>query len=452
MPSNRDYQTVMIGNAYELLANGVQRIETLSELYRVDERHFSLKCAYWKSRFGWADVAICRSSKLASEHLRDLHNVFLVCPKQATTSVCRDLLDDQVQMFRFLEALDRDRRVVFCSYGLSAPLLELMEVVKGLNYDCSLEFGEITLEICEELNNKVYVERELFQKDPELSRHRPYLAVANTIDCLWEKLHSVVSERKVCDVVVKSARSVGGAGVFFLSASDLFGRQDRFGLFQATGYNEADTRAPFVVERFIDWRLSPTSDLFIDENGECRLLHVSLQRLFDRKYYAGFYKPKRDYLEHQDWYQDLRRLALRVGRRAAALGYRGFLNVDFVVDKEGQVHLMELNARRSALMDGLNLAEFLCDGLEDTSLSVADYVEMPKGLTWQRLVLLANHYSTKFQCRVRFTLSGGFSSGYRWLGLWVCSETDSESAFECLLFELLGETLQIGDIGSIGNL
>lgn len=63
-------------------------------------------------------------------------------------------------------------------------------------------------------------------------------------------------------------------------------------------------------------------------------------------------------------------------------GYQGPLNVDFVITAHGVPYLIEINPRRSALVDALGAASTLSLGKDaDWEISVADYVEIPGSIS-----------------------------------------------------------------------
>jgi hypothetical protein len=58
--------------------------------------------------------------------------------------------------------------------------------------------------------------------------------------------------------------------------------------------------------------------------------------------------------------ESLRSIGRAVGEIAAILGYRGYFNIDTVLDRDGAVYCVELNARRTSVRYVLDLASHLC--------------------------------------------------------------------------------------------
>ncbi len=93
-----------------------------------------------------------------------------------------------------------------------------------------------------------------------------------------------------------------------------------------------------------------------------------------------------------------RRVAVEVAQAARALGYRGWMCVDFVLGADGELYVTEINARRSGAMHGIALLRHLAtttgrDGLtaasHDTAavgpgLSYADDVRPAFRRLWER--------------------------------------------------------------------
>jgi hypothetical protein len=98
---------------------------------------------------------------------------------------------------------------------------------------------------------------------------------------------------------------------------------------RGTGQNEAVRSAPFLIEERVPWDVSPTVDIEVTCTGQVEVVDVALQRLYDNRYYTGFYASP--ILRQRWWFHDVEMLARVVGRRLAELGYLGPANVDFVV-------------------------------------------------------------------------------------------------------------------------
>ena len=173
---------------------------------------------------------------------------------------------------------------------------------------------------------------------------------------LPEDVADFVCGRPECSWVVKPNRAMGGLGISFVDAS-----------MTAAGIVEAVAEAldisetekfkkggvptgPFVVQRVIGQvktNRSPSADFWVEPDGTTLLVAIAEQKLGPTGRYRG--SASADYLEETT--PDVRAAGAAVGAFLADEGYRGLLNLDFVVSAEGALAVIELNVRQSAPLD-----------------------------------------------------------------------------------------------------
>ncbi|MBI2373732.1 MAG: hypothetical protein HYV07_07000 [Deltaproteobacteria bacterium] len=380
MLSGSRVDVVSIGNPYEWIHPG--GTDHVSDLERAAELLGSQKAMLWPSPYGFPKVAVvlrAPSSELR-DHVSSLLGVALpevVCPRQRTDSICDDLLADREAFESLVALLDPEAGVHLAPYMQTPGVERVAAALEARGFELVERPRHSAL--VDRWSSKALIDLEVYRRDPAIARARPQSFVAETEDDLgrlFQKLFAAGLER----VVVKTSRSAGGAGVFFVRLSDAVVEADPVAVLATRGVNVHHVEAPFLVEEEISWVFSPSVDLDVRPGGVVALIGCGIQRLFDRRYYAGF--AATDEMYASPWFRDAFEVASRVADRFAREGFTGPLNFDFVVTAEGRVVLIETNVRRSALCDGFGLAELLgAQGALGRStsrfsaVSVADYVE-----------------------------------------------------------------------------
>ena len=290
-------------------------------------------------------------------------------------------------------------------------------------------------ELVKLLWSKVDAQRLVFQPVDVLYRHRPKSTVAHSEMDLLGAI-SQFARQGITRIVVKSAAAVGGAGVFFLDSTSVRSGSLRQDFLLEIGQNEADRSAPFLIEERVQSDVSPTVDIEVTRIGRVKLVGVALQRLYDDRYYTGFYASPT--LEKRWWFRRVRMLARVVGDRLADLGYVGPANVDFVVSSAARrITLIEVNPRRSALIDGFSLRQMKYGSVHNVSISVADYVNISERFRGIEDAFDASSKNANGLYVVPVA-DGGFSSSFRWAGVWAVgiNSSDSEDILEDAVLQL----------------
>jgi hypothetical protein len=119
---------------------------------------------------------------------------------------------------------------------------------------------------------------------------------------------------------------------------------------------------PVIVEEYIrsSPELSPSFEYFVPPSGEGppRLAYVSRQLFSSFGRFEGVL-ISRDLCE-KEWYAPAVARGTRIAERLQGLGYAGFFDIDTVLDEQGRLYLLELNARRTG---GTFVHEFACHHL-----------------------------------------------------------------------------------------
>jgi hypothetical protein len=203
--------------------------------------------------------------------------------------------------------------------------------------------------------------RELLQSDPQVRRSLPSAAVCNTL----AEVTALVATADINQgIVVKANSSMGGVGTWTFPAnadrraeviSTTISEQKSRGVSRwkptyrkKTGW---ETAGPYIVEEMvgdIERNCSPTADFWISVDSPGELIGMGEQLLEDGVAYHGCRYPIRAEPARLERCVELGLLiCMQLHRR----GYRGFLNVDYILPPDGGVWVAEINLRESAPLD-----------------------------------------------------------------------------------------------------
>ncbi|MBI2551638.1 hypothetical protein HYV73_04870 [Candidatus Uhrbacteria bacterium] len=443
-------QVIGIGNAYDAMDPVVP--EKMEPLFLADHIHLSQKALYWQTPYGQPSVVLCRGpvrQDLLETAAR--FGVLSAVPSVlsvplCTSSVCEDFLNDDGLKEALLCVLAKTRPVHAACFVQTPRSDRFVRWLQAEGFEV-VGWDEKQAEISGRLGDKAYTEDHIFSKDPSLAALRPAsrtTADAQGIPALLAQFHAEGIPR----AVLKSGRGAGGSGVFFL---DTAGGGTREGLERqlvAVGDNLPCMEPPFIVEELIESTVSPTVDLFIHPEGDVRLVGAACQRLADRRYYSGVhFSPA---WAGKRWFKESAAAAETVGRGLARIGYRGSVNADFVLSKEGRPYLVEINARRSALCDALGAVTQAFGSPFACAFSAADYVKIPQ----DGCALPASSSGTLL------IEDSASATPFRWTGLLVAKDglTDTEEVIGRAIRSISGlgadDSLDrdFGDIGKVGEL
>jgi len=408
-------QVLVIGNIYEMMDTQHQ---SNSELAKIDAKHLSQKAIYWETEFGPPTIAIV-GKELMSLTLDSLPKAIKnSLPREIiTVNDCfqptRSLIENIGEWNRLLKALNTgDRYVHIAAYWYSPFILKLASKLRNEGFIVTTEFPveleEVGSSLIQNLKDKVNFHRWLTRKGFALLR--PYTTVANS---LKEVANFLTTMGPDSPWVLKSADSVGGAGVFKLISEE---EMDENWLLQRMeplpGYYSFN-EPPFLIEQDVskgDHVLFPTADFFVALNGTvCENIHTSLQRIAEGRYYTG-YESNAGRIPSTD-VEKIEQHTRNIARSLAKEGYRGWGNLDYAI-RDGEIFLLEFNPRRSALLDGISVQRRLGGG-GTYHVLMEDYLPAQE--------------TTNFKSEFYIILLDAFQgSQWNWLGAILLLDSDEE--------------------------
>lgn len=180
--------------------------------------------------------------------------------------------------------------------------------------------------IARKYNNKVF-QYQLLKDSVPLIEHfccegREHLL--RTTSTLWDKWPD--------GVFVSAAYSAGGA-----NSAITYCQEDVLTKFQDDDNNY------YLVTKYIPHDLDPTVLAVVANENDVYIAGIADQVIKDGNRFVGSTFPSVANTEQQ---QLLREYTIRVGRILGEAGYRGIFGCDYLIDKEGQIHFLEINARK----------------------------------------------------------------------------------------------------------
>jgi biotin carboxylase len=170
----------------------------------------------------------------------------------------------------------------------------------------------------------------------------------------WEEVEGAVRLllRRGSAAMVKAIHGVGGTG------SEVLGRDgtETAAFWRRLAQEPYFRQFPLLVQEFIAHAPGlgcPAVDLNVGETG-CREIFSSVMTVTGHRFQSVKVGPGILPASVDD---QIVELGQRVGGKAAELGYRGWLGIDFLVSADGLVFATEINARRTTGMHPFALAQ-----------------------------------------------------------------------------------------------
>jgi len=216
-----------------------------------------------------------------------------------------------------LDSILREQDFVFIHMFASQPEMNLTdgEKVRLLGPDPAL---------AHHFNNKIIQYQMAFQ----LGIPAPEGSCCN---CLEEALESAQSFfRSGDEVFVSEAYSAAGSNSAFVCTCEEI--QKRF----------VETKQPYLVTRRVPHSQDPTVLAVVANGQDVYVASVADQKMEENRFRGSTFPTvlKKDVVERIKEYTRL------VGRYMGAQGYRGIFGCDYIVDDNGQIYFVEVNARK----------------------------------------------------------------------------------------------------------
>ena len=383
----KSVQVITIGNIC-----GDARLDSFWEPFeRIQAIQTPPKALFWQTPYGRPNITILPeqvSDRLLIHYTSLLGEAAiptLVVPEEASEGIlCECLLSDEFAKQQLITSLDKHRPVYLAPflwtdgvYAVSQWLLSAGFMLAE-EWQADADFAALT----RMWHHKSYFSQ-VCKADRHLLMHRP-----PTFECAnWREvldaINALAGRPEFNQAVIKTDSGAGGFGVYWVPARIYSTVSELRRSVEARGNPVPLGSPPFVVEGRVGnaANLAPTVDLYIREpasNIECDIVlsGAVLQIMIDgRQSVGGMWDPA---FRQTRWFATVCELSYRIGKEASRRGYRGPMNLDFVVTPQGYVYIMESNPRRSMQTDAFGLAERISE--ENSALSLAlcteDFIEV----------------------------------------------------------------------------
>lgn len=332
----------MVANLTEFNQNNVRGHFTPGEwrMWRRAGDALTDMAAFW----GGSDKVLLVPAGVDRRWLGDLAaqmrwDIDVVEPTPRTGRLLEDTLQDQECMARLVALLPGPAKLE--AWGATPAVAPLASALRAAGVPL-----EVPLPAADAQWSVAYLDGKLALDDlarwvPELTVPRSY--TATTFDQLLGLVRAMVAQGR--PFVAKSNVGVGGFGTFAVPDPTSESVEE---LIEAIDDEPVFREGPYLVQewvRAVPAALRPTYDGIVTVTGDVETVGVG-GMLIDGCTYRGVAVgdlPLADAVIAR-----VMRVGEAVGRAAAALGYVGWYDVDFVLSDDGELYATEINARRTS--------------------------------------------------------------------------------------------------------
>ena len=289
-------------------------------------------------------------------------------PADPSPSLSLDILREPLLINRLVEYAGAGRSVQLIPYATTPQFLHLAETLRtdyGLNVLLPESPSSECLWLQDYIDTKagfrVLVSRWLSNSAQLLLPG----VVCRDFQQAAAAAHWFASQRQPC--IVKADSGMGGLGHRVLHPGDYSGAEEILRQLELNSFLHGDL---VVVEKFVHSSkpASPSLEIFVPASGAGR---PKITYLCDQLFVGmgNSFLVSRELLDTK-WYPALAESGLLIATKLQEMGYVGHFDVDTVVDDDGRIFLLEVNARRTAGTHIHEFAQFFFgpDYLEDVVL------------------------------------------------------------------------------------
>ncbi len=281
----------------------------------------------------------------------------VIIPSLESGQLCRDLLNDEKAWASLIAEVTGKGPVQVWAQVFSPGVAAIVEALVAASIEVdTTELPRVSGQTVAFWNTKIGG-REFLQSIPVVREALPAAIICNT---LVEVIALVATTNMDQGLVVKTNSSTGGAGVWVFPPDTPCQMDEithslsspRWGGKNGSKQKRPDeVVGPYLVEEMVgvpSVNSSPTADFRIWANGHADLVGIGEQLLEEGVAYRGCRYPVRgDNSQIESCITLGRKICAALHRR----GYRGFVNVDFMLLENGDVRIAEMNLRQSAPLD-----------------------------------------------------------------------------------------------------
>lgn len=280
----------------------------------------------------------------------------VLAPEQPTFEICNDILREEPLVGRLVEYAGQNRRIQLVPYATTPQLLNLAKVLEedyGLEVSLPESLEPEHLWLRDYFNTKAgfrtmvsqwLVEENAYPSDDIEMATLPDGTICEDKTDAARVVQQFNTMGKPC--VVKANLSVSGFGHTVFHPNDYPTTQKPYEELLNDPFLGQD---PIVVEEYIvsDHINSPSIEIFVPplSEGKPFVTHLATQIIEDYDHFCGVIISKDLY--NAVWFPTLKKSGLLIANHLQQQGFIGHFDLDTIVDGEGNIYLLEANARRT---------------------------------------------------------------------------------------------------------
>jgi len=270
-----------------------------------------------------------------------------LAPENPTSFLCKDILRETALLQGLLDYAGPDRMIQLIPYATTPEFLDLVDVLRD-EHNLLVLLPESPdrdhLWLRDYVDTKVGFRLLASTCLPDADRLIPFGVSCYSLEEAAEAASWFNKRGETC--VVKANTGESGIGFNVFKPEENLTRAEILTLLKNNSFYADE---PVVVEEYIHSpnHLSPSPEVFVPrpEDGEPYIMYMTTQVLENFGDFFGIEVNKGLY--EQDWYPDLERSSLAIARQLQKMGYVGHFDLDCLVDENGSLRLLEVNARRT---------------------------------------------------------------------------------------------------------
>ena len=270
-----------------------------------------------------------------------------LAPENPTSFLCQDIVRETDLLQGMLDYAGPDRLLQLIPYATTPEFLDLVDLLRdGHQIDVLLPESPNRdhLWLRDYVDTKVGFRLLASTCLPDADRLLPFGIVCHTLEDAAEAVAWFNQRLQTC--VVKANTGESGIGFNFFKPEDELTDAEILAVLKTNSFFGYE---PVIVEEYINSpnQLSPSPEIFVPnpDNGEPYIMYMTTQVLENLGEFFGIEVNKGLY--DQDWYPDLERSSLAIAGQLQKMGYVGHFDLDCLVDENGGLRLLEVNARRT---------------------------------------------------------------------------------------------------------
>lgn len=297
----------------------------------------------------------------------------VLTPRNHRGQLSEDILNEP----RLLKELGAIRDMILISYCSSRPFYRLINKLRldyGVNLTTpeapALDRWQVTVNT---YGTKAGLRQVLAKESGILGKILPKGEIAQGKAEIVAATTRIINHQR--GVVIKTNKGHAGMGVVVITPTEVKlyrNSWEKYVLSRLEASNGFWEMFPVVVETYIptDKTIAggfPNVECRINHLGQVEILYVCGMRLHNCVF-AGL--EAYDGLLPSEYQQQVLEIGTALGNQLAARGYRGYFDIDFMVDISGKLYISELNVRRT----GGTWAISVCERLFGKSYGTGRYI------------------------------------------------------------------------------